>query len=152
MRVALEAAREGAAHGEVPVGCVAVRDEEVVARAHNEVERRNDATAHAESLVLEQLRLRTGERYFPDITLYVTLEPCIACTGLLLLHRVSRVVYGTADHKWGGCGSIIDATGETACPSALWVRSGILEDACREVLTTFFQQRRNDTGEVPKWS
>src|SRR4029453_5772507 len=106
MRIAIEEARKALAHDDVPVGAVVVHQGEVVGAAHNERERRQDPTAHAETLALQQAARRRGSWRLLETVLYVTLEPCAMCAGAIVLARVPRVVYGPADPKAGaaGCG------------------------------------------------
>lgn len=141
LRRALEQAHAAMAVGEVPVGAVAVEKGEVVAFAHNLVESRNDATAHAEQLLLAELRQR-GDRYLDEVTIYVTLEPCPQCAGALLAHRVMSLVYGATDPKAGACGSVVNLLKPGLFPHTVWMRSGVLEKECSALLREFFAQRR----------
>ena len=112
MRIALEEARLALAHDDVPVGAVVVHQGEVVGAGHNERERRQDPTAHAETLALQRAARRRGSWRLLDTVLYVTLEPCAMCAGAIVLARVPRVVYGTADPKAGAAGSVLDVLAE----------------------------------------
>src|SRR3954468_11148236 len=106
MGLALEEARAALAHGDVPIGAVALVAGEVVARAHNERERRADPTAHAEVLLLAEASRRLGRWRLEDVTVVVTLEPCVMCAGALWAARIGRVVFGAEDPKAGGLGSL----------------------------------------------
>ena len=108
MQMALRLAEEAATHGDVPIGAVVARGDEVLGSAGNERELRGDPTAHAEVLALRQASERLGGWRLLETTIYVTLEPCPMCAGAITLARVPRLVYGTADPKGGAVGSVID--------------------------------------------
>jgi tRNA(adenine34) deaminase len=142
MRRAIEEGRLALEHGDVPVGAVVVHQGEVVAAAHNERERRQDPTAHAETLALQQAARRRGSWRLLDTVLYVTLEPCAMCAGAIVLARVPRVVYGTADPKAGAAGSVLDVLAEPRLNHRPAVRGGVLAAECAALLTDFFAARR----------
>jgi tRNA(adenine34) deaminase len=142
MRQAIEEGRLALEHGDVPVGAVVVHQGEVVAAAHNERERRQDPTAHAETLALQQAARRRGSWRLLDTVLYVTLEPCAMCAGAIVLARVPRVVYGTADPKAGAAGSVLDVLAEPRLNHRPAVQGGVLAAECAALLTDFFAARR----------
>jgi tRNA(adenine34) deaminase len=142
MRLALAAAAAAAAHGDVPIGAVIVRDGEVVAAAGNERELRADPTAHAEILVLRAAAAALGGWRLPDSTLYVTLEPCAMCAGAIVLARVPRVVFGADDPKAGAAGSVLDILGDPRLNHRPEVAGGVLADEASAVLREFFAARR----------
>ena len=142
MRLALAAAAAAAAHGDVPIGAVIVRDGEVVAAAGNERELRADPTAHAEILALRAAAAALGGWRVPDSTLYVTLEPCAMCAGAIVLARVPRVVYGAADPKAGAAGSVFDILGDPRLNHRPEVAGGVLADEASALLREFFAARR----------
>jgi tRNA(adenine34) deaminase len=142
MREALAAAARAAAAGEVPIGAVLARGETILAVAGNERERRPDPTAHAEILVLRAAAERLGGWRLPETTLYVTLEPCAMCAGAIVLARVPRVVFATADPKAGAAGSILDVLAEPRLNHRPLVESGLLEAEAAEQLRAFFRDRR----------
>jgi tRNA(adenine34) deaminase len=142
MRRAIEEGRLALEHGDVPVGAVVVHQGEVVAAAHNERERRQDPTAHAETLALQQAARRRGSWRLLDTVLYVTLEPCAMCAGAIVLARVPRVVYGTADPKAGAAGSVLDVLAEPRLNHRPAVQGGVLAAECAALLTDFFAARR----------
>jgi tRNA(adenine34) deaminase len=142
MRVALTEAGLASDHGDVPVGAVVVRGGEVIAAAHNEREVRQDPTAHAELLALQRAAAAVGSWRLIDTTLYVTLEPCAMCAGAIVLARVPRVVYGTADPKAGAAGSVLDVLAQPALNHRPLVEAGPLADECAEILRAFFRERR----------
>lgn len=142
MAMALEEARAAAAEGEVPIGAVVVCDGQVVARAHNRRELDHDPSAHAEfaamveaSRVLERWRL-TG------CTVYVTLEPCLMCAGLMVNARIDRCVYGAPDPKGGALGTLYDVSHDVRLNHEFEVTPGVCADACAEQLRSFFRERR----------
>ncbi len=142
MRIALAEARLALEHDDVPVGAVVVYQGEVVGAGHNERERRQDPTAHAETLALQQAAQRRGSWRQLDTALYVTLEPCAMCAGAIVLARVPRVVYGTADPKAGAAGSVLDVLAEPRLNHRPVVEGGVLAAECAALLTDFFAARR----------
>ncbi len=143
MRLALEQAGLAELHDDVPVGAVVLSaDGEVVAAGHNDRERSNDPTAHAEVLALRAAAAATGSWRLTGATLVVTLEPCAMCAGAAVLSRVARVVYGAHDPKAGAAGSVFDLLRDRRLNSRPEVVTGVLAAECSEVLTAFFRQRR----------
>ena len=142
MRAALEEAALAVAHGDVPVGALVVHAGEVVGAGHNERERRQDPTAHAEMLALREAAAKLGSWRLLGTTLYVTLEPCAQCAGAVVLGRVPRVVYGTPDPKAGAAGSVLDVLAEPRLNHRPAVRGGVLAAECAALLVDFFRSRR----------
>ena len=142
MRVALEEARAAGAEGDVPVGAVVARGNEVVARAGNARERERDPTAHAEILALRQAARAVGSWHLEGCTLYVTLEPCAMCAGALVLARIDRLVLGAPDPKAGFAGSLGDIVRDGRLNHEVEVTVGVLAEECGEVLRAFFASRR----------
>ncbi len=142
MVLAIEQAELALDHGDVPVGAVVVGDGVVLGAGHNERERRQDPTAHAETLALQDAAQRLGSWRLLGTTLYVTLEPCAMCAGAIVLARVPRVVYGTADPKAGAAGSVLDVLAEPRLNHRPEVRGGVLAADCAALLRTFFSSRR----------
>jgi tRNA(adenine34) deaminase len=142
MRLALEEARASASGGDVPVGAVVARGDEVVARAGNARERERDPTAHAEILALRQAARALGSWHLEGCTLYVTLEPCAMCAGALVLARIDRLVLGAPDPKAGFAGSLGDIVRDGRLNHEVEVTVGVLAEECGEVLRAFFAERR----------
>jgi tRNA(adenine34) deaminase len=142
MRIALAEARLALEHDDVPVGAVVVYQGEVVGAGHNERERRQDPTAHAETLALQRASRRRGSWRQLEAVLYVTLEPCAMCAGAIVLARVPRVVYGTADPKAGAAGSVLDILAEPRLNHRPVVQGGVLAAESAALLTDFFAARR----------
>lgn len=146
MREALAEARAAAALGEVPIGAVVVRAGEIVARAHNRRELDQDPSAHAEFSALCAAAQALGSWRLSDCTVYVTLEPCCMCAGLMVNARVGRCVYGAADAKAGAVGSLYDLNADSRLNHRFNVTAGVLADECREVLSGYFAGLRSVDG------
>jgi tRNA(adenine34) deaminase len=142
MRLALREAERAPEHDDVPVGAVIVHDGEVVGAGHNERELRQDPSAHAEMLALREAARALGSWRLLDAVLYVTLEPCAMCAGAIVLGRVPRVVYGTADPKAGAAGSVLDVLAEPRLNHRPDVAGGLLAPECAALLVDFFASRR----------
>jgi tRNA(adenine34) deaminase len=142
MRLALREADRALAHDDIPVGAVVVRDGEVIGSGHNERELRGDPTAHAEMIALREAARTLGSWRVLESVLYVTLEPCTMCAGAIVLSRVPRVVFGTADPKAGAGGSVLDVLAEPQLNHRPQVESGLLAEECADVLRAFFASRR----------
>lgn len=148
MREALAEARAAAAVGEVPIGAVMVRAGEIVARAHNRRELDQNPSAHAEFAALCAAARSLGRWRLSDCTVYVTLEPCCMCAGLMVNARVGRCVYGAADAKAGALGSLYDLNADSRLNHRFNVTAGVLADECREVLSGYFSGLRDTDGAV----
>jgi len=146
MAAAVAQARLALVHGDVPVGAVVVAGGEIVAAGHNERERRQDPTAHAELLALRRAAAALGSWRLEGTALYVTLEPCAMCAGAIVLARVPRVVYGTADPKAGAAGSVLDVLAEPRLNHRPAVSAGPLAGECAALLRDFFAARRKSPG------
>lgn len=142
MEEALRLAGEAYKSGEVPVGAVLVCEGRVLAGDHNRREEMEDATAHAEVLVLREAGRLLGSWRLPGTTMYVTLEPCPMCAGALIQARVSRLVFGTRDPKAGAVVSLYDLLRDPRLNHRLEFAEGVLQNRCAELLKKFFQQRR----------
>lgn len=138
MRQAIEQAKLAAAAGEIPVGAVVVANERIIARGHNQTELLSDVTAHAEIIALTAAANHLGDKYLHDCTLYVTLEPCPMCAGALAWSQVSRIVYGASDDKRG-----FMRFGRELLHPKTKLEFGILHEACGELMTSFFREKRN---------
>lgn len=144
MHEALVEARLAAEAGEMPVGCVIVRDGAIIARAHNECEALGDATAHAELLAIRRASAACGDWRLNRCTLYVTLEPCPMCAGAIVQARVGRLVYGAANPAQGCAGSLYRICEDPAFPHFCPSDGGILREACEDLLNAFFARRRDN--------
>jgi tRNA(adenine34) deaminase len=146
MNEARREAEQAAAAGEVPVGALVVREGQVLGRGHNQVERLQDATAHAEILALGAASQATGEWRLDGATLYVTLEPCTMCAGAILLARVATLVFGAHDPRAGAVVSTARLLQGNPYRHAVEVVGGILAEECGEMLRAFFRARRQASG------
>ncbi len=145
MRAALEQARLAATENEVPIGAVVVCQNEIIAQARNHREKDADPSAHAEFSAIVQASRELERWRLPDCTVYVTLEPCIMCAGLMHQARIGRCVYGAPDAKAGALGSLYTINSDTRLNHTFEVTSGILEDECASVLSEFFKTRRSNS-------
>jgi tRNA(adenine34) deaminase len=142
MREALELARQGAALGEVPVGAVLVQDGEVVGRGYNCPIGTHDPSAHAEMVAIRMAALAAQNYRLPGSTLYVTLEPCSMCAGLIVHSRIARGVYGTTEPQAGVAVSRGQFFEQAFLNHRVLIEGGLLAEECSEMLSTFFKARR----------
>ena len=145
MEQALALAREAAAHGEVPVGCVIVKDGKVIGRGRNRREEKQAVYSHAEMEAMAQANARLGTWRLDGCELYVTLEPCPMCAGAILNARIPRVFYGARDPAFGACGGVLNLFMEDF-PHRPALVGGILGEECRAVLADFFAGLRQGNG------
>ncbi len=143
MRQAMSEAQKAAREDEVPVGAVLVdQSGAVLAKAHNQTITLCDPTAHAEILVLRSAAGAIGNYRLISTILYVTIEPCPMCMGAMLHARVSNLLYGAKDPKWGAAGSCYDLAADPRLNHTIDVQGGVLEQECRQLIQTFFRQKR----------
>jgi tRNA(adenine34) deaminase len=150
MDEALILAQEAAADGEVPVGCVIVRNGQIVGRGRNRRETAKTALGHAEIEAIADACRNLGGWRLWDCTLYVTLEPCPMCAGAIVNARIPKVVYGAADQKAGSCGSVCDLF-QMDFNHHPQVVAGVREEACAQLLSRFFQELRVTLRSRPRW-
>ena len=143
MRLALEQARHAWTLGEVPVGAVVVKDGVVIATGYNQPIGSHDPTAHAEIVALRAAADKLGNYRLPGCELYVTLEPCVMCSGAMMHARLARVVYAATDPKTGACGSVLNLFGQEQLNHHTEVAGGVLADEASAMLKAFFAERRN---------
>ncbi len=142
MREALRQGQKAYAADEVPVGAVVVREDKIIARAHNQVELLKDATAHAEMLALTQAEAAVGDWRLTDCDLYVTKEPCVMCAGAVVHTRIRRVIFGCADPSAGAAGSVMNLLQMQSLNHRCQITSGVLQKECAAILQEFFRKRR----------
>ncbi len=142
MQEALRLAAQAAAAGEVPVGAVVVRDGAIVGRGYNQPIARTDPTAHAEIMAMRDAGKTLGNYRLADCDLYVTLEPCVMCSGAIMQARIRRVIFGARDAKTGACGSVIDLFAQAHLNHHAEVSGGMLADESVALLQEFFSRRR----------
>jgi len=151
MEAAIRLARAAAVREEVPVGAVIVRNDEGdnLAEAHNEMVLRQDPTAHAELLAIQQALATLKTDRLAGVTLYITLEPCAQCAGAIILAKVERVVFGAWDQRAGMAGSVLDLLRDPRLNHRPEVVAGVLSEECGEILRQFFRARRGGGWEGP---
>ena len=142
MQEAIKEAKKAQQIKEVPIGAIIVLKGEIIARAHNLRESKQNAIAHAELLAIDQACQRLGSWRLEDVTLYVTLEPCPMCAGAIMLSRVKRVVYGAKDPKGGCAGTFMNILQDERFNHQSEVVTGVLEEECGGLLTAFFRSLR----------
>ena len=143
MKLAITEAEKAGRRNEVPVGCVLVaKSGDVLSRAHNRTIGLSDPTAHAEILTLRRAGKRIGNYRLVDSTLYTTIEPCIMCMGAVMHARVSLVVFGAVDPKWGAAGSLYNLAEDNRFNHHPRILPGVCEEECRGLIQAFFQKKR----------
>lgn len=150
MEMALQSAMDAYELGEVPIGCVIVKDGHVLGKGYNQVESLKDATAHAEILAIGAAASKLENWRLDGCALYVTLEPCPMCAGAILNSRISRVVYGSKDSRFGACGTRSDVLTGNALSRPVLVEGGILAEESLGLIQHFFQEMRAKKGDSGK--
>ncbi len=144
MRLAIIEAKKAYELKEVPVGAVVVKDDEVIATGYNRVETDRDATAHAELIAIKRASEILGAWRLTGCTLYVTLEPCAMCAGAMVYSRIDRLVFGAFDYKRGCAGTQINLLNFGPLNHKVEIVSAVLMDDCRNLLSSFFKEIRNE--------
>lgn len=145
MQFALDEAEDALNRDEVPVGAVVVLEERIIGRGHNRVITDHDPTAHAEIVALRDAAQTVGNYRLVGATLYVTIEPCAMCAGALINARIKRLVYGARDEKAGAVESVFEICTDPRLNHQLEVEGGVLEPECRQIIQSFFRQKRADS-------
>lgn len=147
MRAAIDAAHIAEENGDVPIGAVIVHKDTIIAKAYNQREQLQDPTAHAEIIALTQAAAALENWHLNGCTMYVTLEPCPMCAGALVLARIDRLIYGCDDPKSGAVKSLFSITRDERLNHRVEVTERVLEEECKALLQSFFQQRRTENKE-----
>lgn len=142
MNLALKEAKKSIGIDEVPVGALIVQNGKVIAKAHNEREKTNDPTGHAEILAIRKACRKIGSWRLVDCTIYVTIEPCSMCAGTILWTRMAKIVYGAKDPKGGALGSSYNLFAQKGLNHQLEIQGGILENECALLVKQYFQEKR----------
>jgi len=142
MRAAVEEARKAEDKGDVPIGCVIIKDGQIIAKGYNQREQLNDPTAHAEMIALTAASAAVENWRLHGCTIYVTIEPCCMCAGALVLSRIDRLVYGCDDPKAGAVKSLYNIVQDNRLNHTVDVTCGVLTEDCSELLQSFFQKKR----------
>ena len=150
MRLALKEAKKAYDKKEIPVGAVIVKDDKVIAKAHNLKEQKNDTTKHAEIMAIQKASKKLGCWRLEDCEMYVTLEPCSMCAGALIQARLKKVYIGTMDYKTGACGSVLNLLNDFKFNHYVEIENGILKDECENILKNFFKELRISKKEKNK--
>lgn len=150
MKAALMQARKAEALNEVPIGCVIVQNDRIIARGYNRRNTDKSTLAHAEISAIRKACRKTGDWRLEDCTIYVTLEPCQMCAGALVQSRIKKAVIGARNPKAGSCGSVIDITGNAHFNHQVETVYGVLEEECSEMLSSFFRKLREDKKTMKK--
>lgn len=143
MAQALLEAEKSLAKDEIPIGCVIVKDNHIIGRGHNAREELNQAVMHAEIMAINEANAVEGNWRLLDTTLFVTIEPCVMCSGAIGLARIPHVIYGASNQKFGAAGSLYDILTDKRLNHRVLVETGILADRCAEMMQTFFKKRRD---------
>jgi len=142
MREALKQAQKAYDEDEVPIGAVAVYKNQIIGRGHNQTKQLQDPTAHAEIIAITAAANALSSWRLKDVDVYTTVEPCIMCAGALVLARVRRIIFGTRDEKFGGCGSVFDIVSEKRLNHQIKITEGILKKQTAGLLRNFFEKKR----------
>ena len=146
MFAALQEAEQALEEDEVPVGAVVVQDNKIIGRGYNQVEKLKDATAHAEMIAITAASSHIGNWRLNECDIYVTLEPCVMCTGALLASRIRRLYFSAYDPKFGACGSLYNLAEQGLYNHRIEVTSGVYEEESRGLMTQFFNKLRFKNG------
>ena len=147
MQEALEEAKKAAAIGEIPIGAVIVRDGEIIARGHNEIESRKDPTAHAEMIAIRQAAEAIGGWRLLGCSMFVTIEPCSMCAGAIVWSRIEKLYIGASDPKSGACGSIFNIPQEEKLNHFVEIETGLMQPECSGIMKDFFRNLRKKKSE-----
>ena len=142
MQEALKEAKLAELEDEVPIGCVIVKDDQIIARTHNQRDKTNNPLGHAETLAIKQASEVLNDWQLVDTELYVTIEPCIMCAGAIIQSRIKRVVYGANEYRGGAFGSSIDILKADNINHHPEVVKGVLEEECSSIIKNYFKNKR----------
>lgn len=146
MKECIRLARLASSRGEIPVGCVVVKDGEIVAKSTNRKENGLDPTAHAEIVALRRAGRALKKKNLSGCKLYVTLEPCVMCAGAIVNARIDELIFGAYDKRFGCCGSVMNLADSEKFNHRVVVKGGVLEDECSQILSGFFRSLREKKG------
>jgi tRNA(adenine34) deaminase len=144
MKIALKEAEKAYDSNEVPVGCIIVFENRIIAKAHNQIEMLTDPTAHAEMMALTSAFDALKTKQLKGCSMYVTLEPCSMCAGALVLAKLENLYFGAYDNKTGACGSVLNITNNNHLNHNINVYGGILDSECSSLIKAFFNEKRSN--------
>ena len=145
MELAIKEAQKALKNDEVPVGCIIVKDNKIIAKGYNKKEKLHCSVYHAEIVAIEKVCKKVGDwRLNEGYTMYVTMEPCAMCAGAIVNHRIKNVVIGITEPNFGACGSGIDILNNEKLNTKTNVKTGVMADECKKLLQNFFETRRKD--------
>jgi len=142
MNYAFREAERAFEEGEIPVGCIIVFQNSIIAKAHNQIETLKDPTAHAEIIAVTSAAEYLQSKVLAGCSMYVTLEPCVMCAGAIVLSKLENLFFGAYDFKSGACGSVFNVTNNDSLNHRVNVLGGVLDEKCREILKSFFEVKR----------
>lgn len=142
MKEAIKQGKKAGIIGDVPIGCVIVKDDKIIAKSYNQRNKKKTTLAHAELLAIEKASKKLGDWRLEECTMYVTLEPCQMCAGAIVQARISKVVIGAMNPKAGCAGSVLNILQEDAFNHQVEIEKGILEEECSHMMSEFFRQLR----------
>ena len=142
MKEALKEAKKAYRKKEIPVGAIIVKNNEIIAKAHNLKETKKDTTKHAEIIAIQKASKKLNSWRLTDCEMYVTLEPCTMCAGAIINSRIKKIYIGTMDEKTGACGSVLDLLGDYPFNHKVEVEKGVLQEDCERMLKEFFKELR----------
>lgn len=148
MAEALKEARKSLDKDEIPIGCVIAKNGEIIGRGHNAREELNQAIMHAEMMAIQEANHVEGNWRLLDTTLFVTIEPCVMCSGAIGLARIPHVIYGASNQKFGAVGSLYDILTDVRLNHRVQVESGVLREECAQIMQDFFRARREKQKNV----
>ena len=150
MSEALKEAEKSLDKAEIPIGCVIVKDGEVLGRGHNAREELNQAIMHAEVMAIQEANRTEGKWRLLDCTLFVTIEPCVMSSGAIVLARIHKVIYAARNQKFGGAGSLYDILRDQSLNHRVEVETGVMEEECAKIMQDFFRQSRERKKEAKR--
>ncbi|MEQ9810618.1 tRNA adenosine(34) deaminase TadA [Streptococcus jiangjianxini] len=142
MREALKEAEKSLVKEEIPIGCIIVKDGHIIGRGHNAREELSQAIMHAEIMAIQEANQTVGNWRLLETTLFVTIEPCVMCSGAIGLARIPQVIYGAPNHKFGAAGSLYDILTDERLNHRVEVEAGVLQADCAAIMQAFFRQGR----------
>lgn len=146
MSLAIEEAKKAEMHEDIPIGCIIVKGNDILASQHNKVEQNSDSTAHAELLAIREAQEKVGYKHLIDCDMYVTLEPCSMCAGAIVLSRIEKVYIAAKDPKTGACGSVLNIIDNESLNHRCAIEFGILGFESAKLIKDFFKKIRQRNG------